>query len=142
MQVMPSQQIQQRKQKYPHNIDEVPVKPDHLNRTVILRIKTQPEGKDNQVRQQPGADDHVERVHAGHREVDPVKHLDLFHISAFQQVQFVRIFVAVLRYHRIERIAGKQTAGNQVIVILVAVLLRLDAEKCQTQNQRDNQTQN
>src|SRR6185369_6982643 len=31
---MPPKQVQQREQKYPHDVDEVPVKSDHLHRTV------------------------------------------------------------------------------------------------------------
>ncbi len=37
------------------------------------------------------ADDHVQRVHAGHREINPVEHLDMLDCRASEQMQLVRI---------------------------------------------------
>jgi hypothetical protein len=36
---VPPKQIEQREQKDPNNVDEVPVKPDYFDRTVILGIE-------------------------------------------------------------------------------------------------------
>src|SRR6202011_4411846 len=67
---MPIDEIQQREQEQPHNIDEVPVQAEVLNRRnvsagelTVIRAPGQPE-------QQHDSDDHVQRVHSGHREVE------------------------------------------------------------------------
>ena len=85
-----------------------------------------------------GADNHVQRVHAGHREINPVEHLDVVNACAFRKMQLVWIGVPMLRHHRIERIAGNQVSGNKVIIVLRFVLDGLDSEKRQTQYQSQN----
>ena len=116
---VPAQQIKQRKQKNPNDIDKVPVKPDDLDRTVILRIEPPLHRIDQRNVKQSRADDHVQRVHAGHREIDPVEHLDLFHRCARQQMQLVVIErLAFCLNCRIERIAGNQCPGIRWSVYL------------------------
>src|ERR1043165_6642905 len=108
----------------------------------MLRIESSLQGKDQQKRQQPRADDHVQRVHAGHREVNPVEHFDLRFGRAGKQVQLVRITISRLCDFRIERIARNQPARNQVVSVLVVILDSLDAQKRQTEEQGKYQTKN
>src|ERR1041384_7988133 len=133
---MPPKQVEQRKQENPNNVDEVPVQSNHLDRTVILRIETTPQRKDDQKRQQSGADNHVQRVHAGHREVDPVKHLYFFDSRAGQQVQVVVIErLAFFLDLRTKRMPWNQGSRYQVIFILVVILNSLYPQKRQAQKQ-------
>ena len=65
-------------------------------------------------------DNHVQRVHARHREIDPVKHLDLFDRRARQQdATCVDPYHRVLRDFRTKWTVGNQVTGNQVVVIFV-----------------------
>ena len=43
--------------------------------------------------------------------------------------------MTLLCHYRVERMTGNQLSGNQVILILVVILNRLDAQECQAQNQ-------
>ena len=49
---MPTQQIKQRKQKYPHDIDEMPIEPDQLDRRIVTEEKRPRRGLDDQSSQQ------------------------------------------------------------------------------------------
>src|SRR6266850_6957318 len=71
---MPTHQIKQRKQEYPHNIDEMPIEPYQLDRRVVDRGKASATGLDNQSSQQSQSDDHVQRMHPGHRKVKGKKY--------------------------------------------------------------------
>ena len=64
-----SYQIQKREEENPDNIDEVPVQADHLDRRVPGGAKASASGHDDQRREQARSNDHMNRVHAGHREV-------------------------------------------------------------------------
>ncbi len=69
LQRMAADEIQQREQKDPDNIDEVPIKPEIIDGrgmpidiSAVLRLVEQNE-------QNADADDHVQGVHAGHGKV-------------------------------------------------------------------------
>src|SRR3954466_14898649 len=63
-------QVQQREQENPNDIDEVPVEADELDGRVVLRRKTAAQGLLEEPEQQSGAYNHVQRVEAGHTEVE------------------------------------------------------------------------
>src|SRR6185503_6855168 len=120
---MPPQQVEQRKQENPNDVDKVPVKSNHFDRTVILGIEAAPERKNQQVRQQPRANDHVQRVHAGHGEVDPVEHFHIFHSRIYgmfyglagKQMQLVMIYrLTFFLYPRIKSVPWNKTTGDQL----------------------------
>src|SRR5580700_5114884 len=72
-----SYQVQQRKQEDPDNIDEVPVKADHVDGCVPGGAKTVPRSHDNQCNKKSRADDHMRGVQAGHSKVEVKKNLRL-----------------------------------------------------------------
>src|SRR6266849_8404322 len=84
---MPTEQVKQRKQKYPDDVHKVPVESGNLDRRVILRPEAPAPRHDRHHGQQSDADDHVQRVHAGHGEIDPVEQLDIMDRSAGNQMQ-------------------------------------------------------
>src|SRR3984957_15373981 len=66
-------QIQQREQKNPHNIDEVPVQADHLQRRVIHFVKPVAPGHDRDDQNNRNSDDHVQRVQPSHEKIKAEK---------------------------------------------------------------------
>src|ERR1035437_10166518 len=67
---MPADQIEQREQEDPDDVDKVPVEPEILNeREMPVGISTCSRTEDHEA-QNPDANDHVQRVHAGHGEVE------------------------------------------------------------------------
>src|SRR5258705_9797722 len=65
-----SEQIEQWKQENPDDVDEVPVEAADLNRAVVLGVDRAAPGPDEHPRHDAEADDHVQRVQPGHREVE------------------------------------------------------------------------
>src|SRR5690606_15117151 len=63
-------QVQQGEEEDPDDVDEVPVQPEVLDRVVIGGAELPRDGALEDPDQQAGADDHVERVPPGHREVE------------------------------------------------------------------------
>src|ERR1039457_3247096 len=69
--------IQQCKEENPHNVDEVPVQSADLDRRVVAGVKASFDGRPQQPGHQPKSDNHMERVKAGHEEVEAEKDLRL-----------------------------------------------------------------
>src|ERR1041385_335946 len=70
-------QIQQREQENPDDVDEVPVEASEFQGCVPLRRKAPAVGHDGDDSHQPDANHHVQRVHAGQREVEREEDLDV-----------------------------------------------------------------
>src|SRR5436190_20226513 len=105
---MPANQVEQRKQEDPDDVDEVPVETADLDRAVIpggdrpVPRPAQHDGHDAE------ADDHVQRVEAGHQEIEREKDL---------------------RVREILPLELKRWTGNVVFDERLEVLEALDAEK-------------
>src|SRR5216683_5272305 len=67
--LMTVNQIQQWKQENPNNVDEMPVQPDVLHRSVVLRREASAQRFFDEPDQQARADNHVQSVQPGHAEV-------------------------------------------------------------------------
>src|SRR4030095_1766449 len=128
---MSSKQIKQREKKDPHDDDKVPVETRNLYGTVVFGTVTSFSGEIEKHRHYTDTDDQVERVHPGHREVDPVKHLHMSHGDTGRQLQV-----------RVERIAGNQSSGNEVIDVLFVILNGFDAKKHEAQPNGDCEVNN
>src|SRR5260370_14750455 len=63
-------QIQQREQENPNDIDEVPVEADILDGRVVLRREAAAQRFLDEPKEQAGADDHVQGVQASHAEIE------------------------------------------------------------------------
>src|SRR5260370_42222899 len=67
--LMTVNQIQQWKQENPHNVDEMPVQPDVLHRSVVLRREPAAQRFLDEPKQQARADNHVQSVQPGHAKI-------------------------------------------------------------------------
>src|SRR5438045_6297476 len=68
-------QVQQREEEDPHDIDEVPVQSCDFNRCVVIAIELPAPGHDAYDGHDSEADDHVQRVQTGHAEVQRIEDL-------------------------------------------------------------------
>src|SRR5207302_1513367 len=63
-------QVQERKEENPNDVDEVPIKAHHLDWTVILRAEvTAPRARDDP-HEKADADHHVQRMQPGHSPIE------------------------------------------------------------------------
>jgi hypothetical protein len=67
---MSSDQVQQRKQKNPDDVDEMPVEARDLDGRRVRSSEAATPCHDQQRREDPETDDHVERVETRHREIE------------------------------------------------------------------------
>src|SRR5438094_10084583 len=72
---MASDEIWQREQKNPHDVDKVPIQAHQFHWGVVLRREAASQRLSEKPQQQSGADDHVQRMQAGHREIQREKKL-------------------------------------------------------------------
>src|SRR5258706_10825204 len=68
-------QIEQREQEDPDQVDEVPVQPHEVDRREVLRAEMPLDRADQDPRDRPHAGEHVQPVQPGHQEVDPEEDL-------------------------------------------------------------------
>src|SRR3984957_17618734 len=119
---MPVGQVEQRKKINPDDIDEVPVKAADFQRRVIFRRESslpcgpQKPGKNAQT------DNHVQRMQAGHYEVQCKENLCVFGIGVLAGMAW-NLFV----------LEAKRWTGNVVLHELVSIFDALDAKECATE---------
>src|SRR5689334_4971015 len=104
-----SNQVQQREEEDPDDIDEVPIQADHFDRSVVGRVIHAPNALDKQIGQKSQPNDHVQRVHSGHREIKKEQNLRLMRVL----------------WNLVPPEVEVQT-GNQALNPLIVVLERLD----------------
>src|SRR5580765_4197219 len=63
-------EVEEREEEDPDDVDEVPVETHHFDRTVVLGAEMVLPRTDDEVDEQAGPDDHVQRVQAGHAPVE------------------------------------------------------------------------
>src|SRR2546421_6537357 len=103
-------QIEEREEEDPHDVDEVPVEAHHLDRPVILRSEIAAPRTPDDVQQEANADDHVQRVKASEAPIEQHEQLD------FRRE--LRILVP-----------GEVASGEKALVPVRVVLVALDAEE-------------
>src|SRR5918995_3720715 len=118
---MPSDQIQQGKQKNPNDIDEMPVEPDKLNRRMVDRRKLAAPRAPHQPEQKTDADDHVQSMHAGHGEIKRKEDLRLARHRPFEP---------------------KRAPRNEMLFEFDIIFEKLYPQKNQTENNRQEQKSN
>src|SRR3954463_8537606 len=72
---VPANQVEQRKKENPHDVHEMPVEPDTLDVVVVVAVEPSAQARQNEPRQKPDADDHVQSVQPGHPEIEEEKEL-------------------------------------------------------------------
>src|SRR2546425_8683672 len=113
-------QIEEGKEEYPDDIDEVPVEAHHFHRGVIVRTEVTAPGAPDEPQQQTNADNHVQRVQAGHPPVEDHEQFDL------------RRELRML-------MPGEVRSGKQTFVPMCVVLVALDGQKDAAEEERDNE---
>ncbi len=74
-----SNQIKQREQENPNDIDEVPIQADHFHGRKIVSVEDVTIRLDQQEGEQPDARDHVDGVHTSHTEIEKKEDLRIVH---------------------------------------------------------------
>src|SRR5580692_8061182 len=74
---IPAYQIQQREQKNPDDVDKVPIQPEVLDISNVPRCVRPCSRSHEHEPQNRDADNHVQRVHASHGEIEKEVHLSL-----------------------------------------------------------------
>src|SRR5438105_3357914 len=115
---MAPNQIQEREQENPHDIDEVPIEAADFNRTVVFRRDRAAPRPPEHPAHDAEADDHMQRVESGHNEVQRKEQLRVPHEFLLE----------------LERRTGHMMLGE-----LVVVLDTLDSQKYSAQNHRQNE---
>src|SRR5579859_2520565 len=113
-------QIQQWEQENPHDVHEMPVEAEVLHHRVMIRRVSAMMRPVYQKQQYTGADNHVGRVHAGHRKIQSEKDGCLSRYVGRSQ----RLMVFCPLEVKIEI-----RSGNMVFDVLVVVLPAFDAKK-------------
>src|SRR5512135_3485193 len=80
-------QVQQREEEDPDEVDEVPVEPGQLHRGRVPGPELAARGAQGHPAEHPHADEHVEPVQPGHEEVDREVHRDAGPLQAGVVVQ-------------------------------------------------------
>src|ERR1035441_3207385 len=130
---VPADQVEQREEIDPDNVDEVPVEAEVQHKGRMARGVSPGPGAQDHESQYPDADNHVQGVHAGHEEVE--RKVKLGVARHIQRKRLVVIFRKDFRLRlRIDK--GLQTvvkSGNVMLLDLLPVLDGLDAQKTQAQ---------
>src|ERR1700757_4120194 len=98
---MTRDEIKEREEEDPHDVDEVPIEADHLDARGVRGRYAAPRVPYEERDHDAFADDHVHRVHPGHREIEQIKDLRALYV------------LAVIR----ERGAGDQVLDELVVVL-------------------------
>src|SRR5271166_295260 len=126
---VPVDQIQQREQVDPDNVDEVPVEAADLDRSVPLGGEASLPGHDQEPEKNAQADDHVQRVQARHNEVEGEEQLRVVGVGVLIGVSWDRHFFE-----------AEGSAGHVMLDELVVVLDALDAEEDHAEEDREDET--
>src|SRR5438128_1878026 len=79
---IPLQQVEEREEKDPDEVHEVPVQPDHLGRDPPCGARLIARGAPREPYDETDGDGEMQRVHAGHQEIDPEEQRDAARMSA------------------------------------------------------------
>src|SRR3989449_3375706 len=118
LRAMASDQVEHGEEEDPHDVDEVPVEPGHLDRVVVLGRVVATPGEREDHAHHADADDEVQCMHARHREVEEEEELLGPAIGARQR---------------------EAQARHQPVLPLVPPLDRLDAEEDAAQEHGERQ---
>src|ERR1041384_2045745 len=112
-------QIEQRKEKNPDNINEVPVETRQLNRRVVNGRVSAPVGFNEDDADEHDADGQVDRMNARHRDVEEEEDLRLLRVRA--------------------RVIERET-GKLCVLIVVVILNSFDNHEDRAQDDRQGES--
>src|SRR6266851_3425339 len=120
-------QVKQREQVDPNDIYKVPVQAPHFNGSVVLRSEASLPRHEQEPNENADTNNHVQRVQAGHNEVESKENLGVLWIC-------VLIRMARNLFLELER-----SPGHVMSFELFLVLDPFDAQESQSQYQRQGQ---
>src|SRR2546425_9799076 len=120
---MPVNQIEQRKQINPDYVYEVPVQASHLDGSVVVGGEASFPGGGQKPEEDSHTDDHVQRMQAGHHEIEREENLRVLRIG---------VLIGMSRNMLVKL---KRSAGHVMFFELLPVFDSLDAKEGQTQDQ-------
>src|ERR1700761_7028983 len=125
--LVPADQIEQREEEDPDNIDKVPVQTKVLNEgDVAVHVSTTHRFGEHAAKQHD-TDDHVNGVHAGHGKVE--REVNLGPLRHVYWKRFViRFLGGFVRLRMREGLNTEAAAGNVMLFPLLVVLDRLDTQ--------------
>src|SRR5258708_3844621 len=118
---VPVDEIEQRKQVKPNDVEEVPVEAADFDGSVVFGSEASFPGCEEKPEKNAEPDDHVERVQAGHNEIKSEENL---------RMTRVRVLAAMPWNFLVKT---KRSAGNVMLVKLVFIFDPFDAEKGETE---------
>src|ERR1700740_1666499 len=146
---VPIDQVKQREQINPDNVDEVPVQADDVDRIVVFGRKASRERFLQEPEQKSRANDHVQRVKTGHAEIGGIVELGMsvevgiggLSLGQFLALHFKFRGTQVVAPGRIIDAIGdiKIPAGNQVVMELLSVLDVLHAKENETEQDSEGE---
>src|SRR2546426_7381723 len=111
---MRAEQIKQREEENPNDINEVPIKTRYLNRRMILGSEAFAASHQNQDADYSDPDYHVQCVHASHSEIEPVEQFDVCRVAVPVPLELLK-------------------PRNQIMCPLVVVLVGFDGKERQAE---------
>src|SRR5580700_3178202 len=128
---VPVDQVKQREQVNPDDVDEVPVKSADLDWSVPLRGEASLPRHDQKPEKDAQADDHVQRVQAGHHKVKREEQLRVMRIGVLAGMSGDR--------HVIET---ERSAGDVMLLKFFYVFNAFDAKEHDAEQHGDDETNN
>src|SRR5580704_15849906 len=125
---VPVDQVKQREQVNPDDVNEVPVEAADLDWSVPLGSETSLPGHDQEPEKNAEADDHVQCVQAGHDEVEGEEKLRVVRVCALTGMPGDRHIIK-----------AERRARDVMLDKLVVVLDSFDAEKDQAEDDSDTE---
>src|SRR5258708_29561221 len=119
---VPVDEIKQRKQVNPNDIDEVPVEAADFDGSVVFGSEASFPGCKEKPEKNAEADDHVQRVQAGHNEIKSEENLRMSRICVLAGMPWNLLFLKT-----------EGSAGNVMLVKLVFIFDPFDAEEGETE---------
>src|SRR5579863_7423820 len=137
---IPADQIEQREQEDPDDVDEVPVEAEVFDICNVAGGVCPCLGPEEHEGKNADADDHVQSVHAGHGEVEEeVLFRLLRHVVGQRLILRVLAVNLGIRSRIGERLDAVVEAGDVMLLDLLAVFDGLDAQEGHAQNPGESQ---
>src|SRR5690242_17955378 len=134
---MPIDQIQKGIEKNPHNIDEVPIQADDFDRSVVTPGEATFHRLENQPKDETRADNHVQGVQAGHGEIERDIQLGVSGETGILAEGFLKLGGTLRTFGVVRKI--EIVTGNEVVLVLLAVLDELDSQEHAAEDQGGDQ---
>src|ERR1700679_456861 len=121
-------QVKQRKQVNPDNVDEMPVQAAYFDGRVVFGRQASVPGQREKPHEDPDADDHVHGVESGHDEIKGEINLGVVRVGELTGMSGDGLVLE-----------AERRAGHVVLHKLIVVFDALNAEESAAENQREDE---